>query len=186
MRHAWAYERVRTHPPRCLAGFQVRADSDATRAVRAKLGGDGVLFELLPPSPDQTPVLLGRYLDKEWPPGWDAWLQGRILVSPLAIRWEPSGRVVELFDGSRHGYNPEHGIGAVHCRGDTNRVEYEWPGEPCREPALVVCLSYQFEEALELEGEEAARPEDFFDWLTLVAWSRADGSVRCITDFECA
>jgi hypothetical protein len=39
---------------------------------------------------------------------------------------------------------------------------------------------------LELVGEEAARPEDFFDWFTLAAWVRADSSVRVVTDFECA
>jgi hypothetical protein len=51
---------------------------------------------------------------------------------------------------------------------------------------FVVCLAHSFDEALELVVEEAARPEDFLEWLTLVAWSRTDGSVRCITDFECA
>lgn len=184
MRHAWAYERVRSYPPRCLAGFRVRTDSEATRAVRAKLGGTGSLFELLPPSPDQTPVLLGRYLNKEWPSGWGSWLSGRILVSPLAIRWEPSGQVIEMFDGSRHGYNPEHDLGPVHMEGHTERVVFRWPGEPCRDPVFVVRLSHQFGE--DLDGEEAARPEDFFEWLTLAAWSRADGSVQCVADFECA
>jgi len=186
MRHAWAYARVRSHPPRCLSGFRVRADSEATRAVGVTLGGGGTLFELLPPSPDQTPVLLGRYLDKVWPTGWDERFQGRILVSPLAIRWEPSGRVVELFDGTRHGYNPEHSVGAVHSRGNTERVEYQWPDRVCLDPVFVVCLSYYFDEGHELLGKEAIRPEDFFGWFTLAAWSRTDGSVHCVTDFECA
>lgn len=186
MGHEWAYERVRRRPPRCLARFRVRTDSEAARAVRARLGGDGTLFELLPPSEGQSPVLLGHYLDKTWPSGWDEWFKGRILVSPLFIRWEPSGDVVGLFDGARHGYNPEHGLGRVHGKGVTPLVEYEWPGPLCQEPAFVVCLSHTFDSCVELLGEEAVRPEDFFDWLTLAAWSRPYGSVHCVADFECA
>src|ERR1051325_11045648 len=101
MRHDWSYKRVLSHPPRCVAGLRVCSDSSATRAVRAKVGGNGTLFELLPRSSGQTPVLLGHYLDRGWPPNYAEWLRGRILVSPLAIRWEPSGEVVELFDGIR-------------------------------------------------------------------------------------
>jgi hypothetical protein len=186
MRHSWAYNHVRSHPPRCLAGFRWRADGEAVAAVRAKLGGSAVMFELLPTLPNETPVLLGRYLDDEWPSGWDTWFQGRILVSPLAIRWEPSGQVVEMFDGSCHGYNPEHDLGPVHKPGLTERLAYQWPVEPCCDPVFVVCLSYQFEEELELEGKQLARPEDFFEWFTLAAWSRQNGSVHFATDFECA
>lgn len=185
-RHAGIYERVRTRPPRCLSGFRVRTAGPAVEAIIAELGGDVAMFELLPPSPGETPVLLGEYIDKAWPEDYYHLFRGRILVGPLAIRWEPSGKVVEMFDGSRHGYNGEYALGNAYMPGVTGRVDYRWPDDPCLDPVFVVRLSHSFEESLDLEGDEADRPEDFFDWFTLAAWSRATGSVRLVTDFECA
>lgn len=171
-----AYERVRSHPPSFLSGFQVRTDSEAIQAVRSTFSNNAPAFEVIPPSPNLKPVLLGHYLEKLWPESDEEWFRGPILVSPLAIRWDPPGRIVKLYDGALHGYNPEHGFGPVHTRGQTPLLEYQWPVWTCEDPVFIVCLSHSFDN---LSGEEATRPEDFFDWFTLVAWDRTDGSVPC-------
>jgi hypothetical protein len=160
----------------------VRAESAATAALLAEVGRGWVAFELRPPRAGEKAALRGHYLDRDWPAGCGP-LRGPIFVSPLAVRWEPSGQVVPLFDGSEHGCNPEWGLGGcVHERPAGPQVEWAFPGD-AEEVAYLACFAYSFEE---LSGEEAQRPQDFFETFLLAAWGRKDGRVRYITEFECA
>src|SRR5262245_7530454 len=113
---AWVWQHLRQYPPRCLAGVRALADTPATRAAGAAIPGEGVLWELAPHDSSQRPTLLGHFMSKRWPPE-SAPFRGLILLSPLTIRWEPSGEEVVVFDGAKHGYNPEYDLGRVHATG---------------------------------------------------------------------
>lgn len=179
-------ERARSRPPRCLAGFGIRADGEVASRVQSELGHnspDMAVFEILPPALGDSPALLGHYLDKDWPHR-----PGRILVSPLAIRWTLSGAVVPLFDGTQHGYNPEYGLGRVHTLSANPMIEWVPPTGACEQPVYAACFFYNpaDQENMESDVEMASHPEDFFETFLLAVYCRVRDAVEFVTEFECA
>jgi hypothetical protein len=162
-----------------------RADTRATQAVAALYSG-GFLWELAHPDPTQRPVLLGHFMSKRWPPDC-APFRGLILLSPLLIRWEPCGEEVEIYNGSRHGYNPEWDLGPVHTTGWAGRAVWMNPNGPSFDPALVAWFGYTFwPENLEPDDEMMRRPQDFFEAYALYEVDRSNGRVTGVTNYECA
>ena len=179
---AAVWERIRNHPPRCLSGVLARRDTVATRAV----GGNGAFWEIAHPDPAQRPVLFGHFLSRRWP-DTHAPFRGLVLLSPLTIRWEPSGEEAVVFDGTRHGYDPEHGVGRVHTTGWAGRARWHNPDGPSADPVFVARFGdYQFDPAAALTTAERVRPEDFFGWYTLFEVDRSTGRVTAVTEYECA
>jgi hypothetical protein len=51
----------------------------------------------------------------------------------------------------------------------------------------VACFNYTFwPEEFEPSGEMTTRPQDFFDWYTLIEVDRHTGRVTPVTNYECA
>src|SRR5258707_2567481 len=99
MSQDWIIDHVKKYPPRCLAGFAVDHDSPAARAVL--VGEDApnarrVMFSLGTRGPADRPTLLGHFLDRSWPEDCAPFFSGRLLVSPLFLRWEMSNVTVPI------------------------------------------------------------------------------------------
>jgi hypothetical protein len=179
-------ERARIERPRCIAGFQTLADTEITTKVMRAFRRDpnnSISFELRPNSVGGRAVLRGCYLDKDWPDR-----KGRILVSPLEIKWVPSGEVVPLFDGTQHGYNPEYGLGRVHSISPNAPAEWTPPEGLYEDLLYVACFSYNPSDQEWMETDEVMRlhPQDFFETFLLAAYSPGKDAVIFVTEFECA
>jgi hypothetical protein len=177
----WAVSHVKAHPPRCIRGFAVRTDTDVTRKVLAAAVQSSpayVAFELGHRDSSQRPVLLGYFLEPPSDPAGE-----NLFVSPLGIRWEPSGEVVEVLDCERHGYDGEQD-GNCCITGSGPRSPWQCP-YGCREHVFVACFSYHDESPIRVP--DAYLPlQDQFDWFVLAAYCRDRDAVVPITDFECS
>jgi hypothetical protein len=172
--------------PRCIAGFHVQTDTEVTAKVMRAFrrdSDDSIAYELRTNLLSEKPVLLGAYLDKEWPHR-----PGRILVSPLSIRWMPSRTVIPLFDGNQHGYNAEYGFGRVHAASANLITEWVPPEGPRENLLFVACFSYNPADQDNMNTDELMRghPQDFFEMFLLAAYSLEEDSVIFVTEFECA
>ncbi len=189
-------QRVIDHPPRCLQGYRLITNTPSAKLVaeeffgnvadyfgvqHAGVPGNVIAFELHHAKSDEPPKLLGYYLDERWPHSGD-----RIFVSPLFIRWEPSGDVTPLFDGEQHGYNPENDLGPAHYRSSGPLEEWAYSQSCTGEYRLVACVSYSPEIADDMTPDEIDRFSDFFDIFLLGLHSLSDGKVRFVTQFKCS
>jgi uncharacterized protein (TIGR02996 family) len=179
---AWALGNARANPPRCLRGFLVRHDSPLARQAHEKaLRGhpEYVTFELCHPDPAQRPVALGYWLHDHTAGG-----PGRMLVTPMAIRWEPSGEVVELFDAEQHGYLAEYGSNCT-ITGSGPRIEWECPHPGCSDHAFIACFQYRDDCPPERHLERWFAPQDQFREFRLYAWCRQRDGFTFVTESEC-
>jgi hypothetical protein len=174
----WHVEHARAHPPRCLSGFAVRTDTPLTRRVWQKeIGSDPeyAVFELgHPTDPVQRPTVLGYWLQPN---------TVRVFLSPLAVRWEPSGAVTELFDGEQHGYGGEHG-GSCEATGLGPRVAWKCPHEGCREHTLLVAFRYR-DWAAERPLHRYFPPQEQFGMFYLASYCHRHDDFTCILNAEC-
>jgi hypothetical protein len=179
---------VERPPPRCLAGFQLRGDTEITRhVVRAMYSHYDeppvVAFELHANDRDQKGTLLGHYLERQWPPDFGG---GKIMVSPLAIRWEPSRETVQVIDCTQHGCSAELGRPRAHAHSQNPLSEWRNPNGERIDPLFVACFSYPSDFGDETPAEMKSRPQDFFDMFLLAAYCRASRKAFFVTEFECA
>ncbi len=175
---AWARANAAAHPPRCLSGFRVRADSPlARRCHEEELRASPVwqTFELEPPGEEQRPVLLGHW----YRPAVDK----PFLVSPLAVRWEPSGEVVEFFDSQQHGYTGVYN-GAPEAHGTGPRIEWQCPHPGCRDHVLVACFRYR-DTPPERHRQRYFPPQEQFSDFRLYAYCRQRDDFEWLLHSEC-
>jgi hypothetical protein len=171
---AWARRHLKAHPPRCLHGFKSRAGSPLARRVLAGLWGKDpgwFAFELGHAGRKQRAELLGYLVGED------------VLVGPLAIRWQPSGEVVELFDTEQHGFAGECG-GSTTITGRGERVAWRCPHDGCREHTFVVCFLFFGEEPYHPFGRYFPVQEQFRGF-TVGAYCRQRDAVELVTSFEC-
>jgi hypothetical protein len=188
MLQGWIIDHVKEHPPRCLAGLAVDYRCAAARAVLS--GGEDsspqvVTFALGPRTGDERPTLLGHYLGREWPDHCAPLVSGRILVSPLFLRWNPSGSLVPVFDHRKDGYNAEIGCPSSHEVSRNPLTEWVPPVE-CHSPVYVARLGYSICYDEDLLDNMRERPQDFFDVFSLVVYCQASERIWFVTEFECA
>lgn len=183
-------------PPRCLQGCRLASDTPSTRLVAEAFFGNVadyfgvqhpvvsknvVAFELHHATREELPKLLGYFLEERWPHSGE-----RIFVSPLFIRWEPSGDITPLFDGEQHGYNPENDLGPAHYRSSGSLEEWAQAQACTGDYRLVACVSYSPEIADDMTSDELDRFSDFFDLFLLGLHCLDDGRVLFVTQFKCS
>jgi uncharacterized protein (TIGR02996 family) len=170
----WLVAHARAHPPRCLSGFAVRDGTPlAMKLWKDKLAGEPewLVLELAHPSdPLQRATLLGYREDF-------------MLVSPIAVRWQPSGELVELFDAEQHGYLAEHD-GNTTIHGSGRRVEWKCKHEGCRDHTLLAAFQYR-DRAPERPPDRYFAPQEQFRFFYLYAWCKAHDSFQFISQSEC-
>jgi uncharacterized protein (TIGR02996 family) len=174
----WHVAQARAHPPRCLSGFAARADSPLARRVwEQEMGRDPeyAVFELAHPGEDaQRPAVLGYWLRPN---------TSRVFLSPLAVRWQPSGEVVELFDAEQHGYAGEHG-GSCEATGTGPRAPWNCPHKGCREHTLLAGFRYR-DWGAERPLHRYFPPQEQFRMFDLYAYCHRRDAFVCIACMEC-
>src|SRR5262249_30716690 len=118
----------------------------------------------------QKPVLLGYYIR--------VGMAYASFLSPLAIRWEPSGQVVELFDSNRHSSAP-------HVSGSGPRQQ--WQCLKCPEGAehsFVACFTYP-DEPHERSFWHWDPWEENYGRFLLAAYCKERDAMEYVIDFEC-
>jgi uncharacterized protein (TIGR02996 family) len=129
--------RVKEQPPRCVRGLGPTPETELIRRFPRDRIGDRfwpcVSFELTHRDPGQRAVLLGYEWDN--PDGE--------MLSPYAIRWEPSGEQREFFDGGQHGKSGEMGYSCA--TGSGKRKPWTCGRRGCREHRFVVTFIYRID-----------------------------------------
>jgi uncharacterized protein (TIGR02996 family) len=177
----WAVSHVKANPPRCIRRFAARTETEATRKVLEALHGElnCAAFELGHRDPAQKPVLLGHAVD---PPSGTR--ESPLLLSPLAIRWEPGGEIEEVIDCERHGYDGENGSNCT-ATGNGPRRPWRCPHRSCEDHSFVACFSYHVEPPVR-DPDRCVPLQDQFHWFHLAAYCRERDAVIAITDFDCS
>lgn len=179
----------RSHPPRCLAGFRVKP----ARLRGVTFDGHGeklnTIFRLACSCGHEKAYVLGHYWRN---PDYH---NIEVFISPLALECNSCGKITELIDTGRHGYDSEFCSGSATKRGKGRRqrfrcekcgpmpmqvhARFEYPGEIFGADGLV-------EEIAEEGGKDfRGREQDLFSWFTAVG--KCSGCSKLLTiDFECA
>jgi hypothetical protein len=217
---------LRSHPPRCLAGFATRESElpgvvfdghhenlNTVFLVSCECGHDRhyVLGHYWREpdgdtlaSPDTygtfapsfvtkvheraRQIMMGRHNPSEPEPPSRLSRQTRDLVflSPLAARCEACGRITELIDTNRHGYDAEIGALVATMRGEGDRVEHEC--KECGRKPLRLWARFEYSRDLFDRGirEFHGREQELFSWFSLVGHCSGCSSLILVADYECA
>lgn len=167
----WVQANTQAHPPRCLSGFVARGETALARQLhRRHLDGgmDWVVLELSHADPAQRPVLLG-YAGSAFTVYTSLSVrEAGVFLSPVAVRWEPCGEVVELFDAEQHGYAGEYDSN-TEATGTGERGEWRCPHAGCQEHVLLACFRYG-EQPPERHRDRYFPPQDQFRHFLLYAY----------------
>jgi uncharacterized protein (TIGR02996 family) len=178
---AWAAAHAKAHPPRCLSGFAVRSDPPlAGRLLESHVRGDlpgTAIFEVCHPDQKQRPVLLVYWHQ------WGRAKDERVAIPPMAIRWEPSGEVVELFDSEQHGFAGELDFSAT-ATGSGPRVEWKCPHRGCREHSFFACFCY-WGDPPDRRLDRYLPPQEHYRGFELYAYCHHRDGFECVGGFEC-
>jgi hypothetical protein len=173
-----AEERLRNTPPRCLDGFKVEPATLADVAFDGHGAAFNKVYMLACNCGRDRFRVLGHQLDN-----------GRgdaIFVSPLALECAACGKVTELIDTARHGYDAELGHGGQTIRGQGPRTHYACDQCGVRPMTAYARFEHSGEELADSFIEEFPNTQDYFGWFSLAG--TCDGCKRMlnVTDFECA
>jgi hypothetical protein len=185
----------RSHPPRCIAGFIAKPVTLAAftldgHAPASSVDVPGVVIE--GPELLNTVFLLAcacggeqhYVLGYHWRnPDFHNEL---VFLSPLTLRCASCGKVTELIDTDRHGYDAEIGAIVATARAEGKRGEYRC--DRCGVEPFQVCARFEYSDDLfdrdfkEFRGRE----QDLFSWFSAVGKCRGCSRLLSIADFECA
>jgi hypothetical protein len=110
-----------------------------------------------------------------------------LMLGPLALECSACGRVTEIFDPDRHGYDAEVCGDGRGPEGSGRRQRYPCGG--CSQTIGEATASFAFNdpEGLQTLPEQmAGREQDAFDWFTLEWRCAGCGQTQCIADHELA
>ncbi len=168
-----------SHPPKCIAGFAIRA-AELPGVVFDGHGEElNTVFALSCDCSRQDHYVLGHYWRN---PDFDNIL---VFLSPLALRCAACGKVTELLDTDKNGYDGELGHGSATKRGVGERVEYRC--EKCGPMPFSVFARFEYPNDL-FDGTPAFadRQHDLFTWFSLVGKCAGCSQLLSVTEFECA
>jgi uncharacterized protein (TIGR02996 family) len=170
----WARHHLKANSPRCLHSVVARLGTPLAQKVTTKLMGsdpEWFAFELSHTKCEEHTELLGYVVNTD------------VFVGPLAIRWEPSGEVVELFDTEQHGYAGECG-GSATITGRGERQAWRCPHDGCLDHTFVVCFLYS-DEKPEHPFKRCLPIQEQFRGFTVGAYCHDRDAVQCVASFEC-
>jgi hypothetical protein len=109
-----------------------------------------------------------------------------VFVSPLALVCSACGKVTELFDSDKHGYDAEIGAVPTNYRGTGKRSQFAC--KRCGPRAFQVFARFEYPDDLLVRSADdfRGREQDLFHWFSVVGKCSACGRFTEITDFECA
>jgi hypothetical protein len=168
------------HPPRCVAGFTARP-AVLPRVVFDGHGEDlNTVFLLACTCGHEHHYVLGHYWRN---PEFNNVL---VFLSPLALRCASCGKVTELIDTDRHGYDAEIGAIVATKRGEGERAECQC--EACGPQAFQVCVRFEYSDYLFDRdfAESRGKEQELFSWFSVVGKCPGCSRLLSITDFECA
>ena len=172
-----AEERIRTTPPRCLAGFQPQpAELPGVRFDGHNQPLNKVFHLRCACGSDHSVAL-----------GYPVVNRGvSVFVGPLALRCATCGETTELIDTEIHGYDAELGHGSATVRGKGERQPYACP--TCGVEPMVPYVRFEHSDEVlsDSTGEFTGREQDLFSWFSLVGRCDKCQQVITVTDFECA
>ncbi len=172
-----AEERIRTTPPRCLAGFK----TEPAELPGVKFDGHGQplnkVFHLCCTCGSDHFLALGYPLINRGVP---------IFVSPLALQCATCKKVTELIDTKVHGYDSELGHTSATIRGKGERQPFACKTCGVRPMIAYARFEHSDETLYDSTGELIGKEQDLFTWFSLVG--RCDGCEQLVnvSDFECA
>ena len=173
-----AEERLLTTPPRCLAGFRAEPATLTGVAFDGHGSDRNKVYRLSCPCGHDRFRVLGHFLRSDR--GTD------LFVSPLALECAACGKVTELIDTDRHGYDAELGHGSATLRGDGPRTHY--PCDKCgvRPMTAYARFEHSGEELADSFIEEFPNTQEYFSWFSLVGTCEGCQRMLRVADFECA
>jgi hypothetical protein len=158
------------NPPRCVAGFTLKALRQEPVST----------FQLICGCGGETGEVLGYRLSayrSDW--------TGPELVSPLSFRCHQCQKVTEIIDTDIHGYDGEIGS-PVNIQGKGKRVAFQCPS--CMSDEMSVTVHFQCDGGeLDLKRDEPTiAVQDFFGWFQARGLCSKCQSAFSIADFELA
>jgi hypothetical protein len=168
-------EHAHHHPPRCIRVLNPLPLTDSLTGVDAH--GSTALFRVRCPCGERSCYLLGYFWEGEGP------TPANIFVSPLALECPACGRVSELIDTRRHGFEGEQGCDC-NMTGEGPRARFPCPR--CGEAPFAVVPGFDYDGHDYDPLDPDARPEDFFGCFLLYGECGRCGQVVSVTGFECA
>lgn len=186
---------LRTHPPRCVAGFNCQLIDLPEFPDDARRHCDpGFEFEDYPTCPETTfRLLCHRGSCLHFIHGYHfTSTEGKapvdLFVGPHFLECAACGKQTELLDLEKHGYDAELGHGCYSFRscGTAGVFECRTCG---RQPfETLVIFSYSCAEDYFASPDEATagREQDLFDWVSVGATCAKCSKLQRVTDYECS
>ena len=159
-----------THPPRCLSSVAVAPLKEADIFEEDESFAH---FALSCPCGENTWRVLGYAPEPE------------LLLSPLSLKCCKCGRLAEIFDIEKHGYDSELGNGCCSRRAEGEQIELRCANCNKSEFQAAAVVSYQMDES-ELDGAEKDKAQDLFDTFYLSILCTNCGHKTGVCDYECA
>jgi hypothetical protein len=186
-----------THPPRCISGFNPRpvtlrdanweghaspSQLDTTVAGVKIEGAEHVnpVFWLHCACGCNSHLVLGHYWRNR------DYHDVLVFVSPLALTCSACGKVTELFDSDKHGYDAEIGAIPTNYRGTGPRSEFAC--KRCGPREFQVFARFEYSEDLlgRSDDDYRGREQDLFSWFSLAGRCSGCGRFMEISGAECA
>lgn len=158
-----------SHPPRCIAGFTLKAickEEPTTYQIACSCGSESGSVVGFP---------LSNYSQN---------YSGSEFVSPLAFRCARCRKTTEIIDTEIHGYDGEQGASTI-IRGEGKRTDYHCAKCDSNEMNVFVHFQYQGECHL-IESDPTISVEDYFGWFSAEVVCVNCEARNTIADFECA
>jgi hypothetical protein len=169
-----------SHPPRCLAGFEVQR----TPVDGLTFDGHGeeinTLFKINCPCSHGRSHVLGYYWRNP------NYANSIVFIGPVALRCDLCGEITELIDTEVHGYDAECGHGSATRRGEGERAEFRC--EKCGASPMEVSIRFEYPDDLFNADFKTfrGREQDLFTWVTILGKCCSCSRKDVITEFECA
>jgi hypothetical protein len=162
-----------SHPPRCLAGFEVEPLKEPPHVTRVL--DEQAFFHLRCPCGSASLHILGYPND----------LVAGYLLCPISAQCLKCDRVIPLFDAKEHGYDGEYAHTCYSGRGTGEPRQFECPQCSTVTFEAYPTFSYQTHED-DITPQAWTHIQDFFDWFILRVRREQCGILSDAVDYECA
>lgn len=189
---------LRSHPPRCLAGFISRPTELPGVGFDGHVSMSQVDFDAPPGVTIHAPEHLNPVFALSCQCGNSRhyvhayrWVNpdynnAVVLLSPLVLECAACEKMTELLDTDLHGYDGELEHGSSTARGEGEQVVFECPN--CGRQPLDAFVRLEYPDDL-FDGdfpEFAGREQDLFTWFSLMGKCPQCSHLLAVADFECA